>query len=130
MATSTLVRFVAARREHLPRPDAALLEQVFEHGRTLTSIAALTGESPRRLSRHVKLLVKRLTDPGFDAVTRHRSPWPPQMALIGEAVFVRGLSVRAAAAEAGAPYPTARAFVQAVRAIGEELRAGRKGEAA
>ncbi|HZW07070.1 MAG TPA: hypothetical protein VFF65_08090 [Phycisphaerales bacterium] len=129
--TSTLIRFVAARRDYLPVTERALLEHVFEHGRTLVSISALTGESPRRLSRQVKLLVKRLADPGFDAVTNHSSPWPPQMVSIGEAVFVRGLSVRAAAAEAGVPYQTARAHVQAVRAVGAELRANRRrGEAA
>jgi hypothetical protein len=77
----------------------------------------LAGEPPRRMSRRVKRLAERtLADP-FEQVTMHSAGWSAEMKAVGQAVFVRGMSVRGAAALLGVPYSVAMLHARTIRAV-------------
>lgn len=107
----------------LPPRDRALIEAVFHHGRTVTDLAKLTGDSPRSLRRHVRQLAARLVSPRFLFVVHHRDLWTASRRRVGTACFIEGLSLRAAAGQLGMSLHTVRRHTDAIEAAYETVLA-------
>jgi len=125
------IELVRHRCDQLPVEEGALMEQVFLQGRTVAAVAALTGAPVRRLRLRVKRILARLARPEFDTVVNYAPEWPRPMAAVGRAVFVRGLSVRAASRQCGVPYHAAVQFARSISSLAPVVVAARRrGEAA
>lgn len=130
--TRLVAEYVAARRELLPVEERALVEQVFVQGRAMSDLAALTGTTTRGMRRRVKKVVERITARTFDLVAFHSAGWPTVMIAVGTAVYIRGRTIRQAAAELGLPYRAALVHAKAIKAVASSPGTARqrRGEAA
>jgi hypothetical protein len=63
------------------------------------------------------VLVARVLHPAFAVVVARSGSWPKSLRAIGEAVYVRGLTIRAAAGACKLSYAQARAGKDAIAAI-------------
>jgi hypothetical protein len=113
----TLANQLAPRIGFLPPADRILLEQVYIQGWPVARVAALTGEPPRKVRRRAKRLATRALKPVFLEVALHSDGWPRDMRAVGAAVFIRGLSIRAAAAELSLSYGSATLHARTIRAL-------------
>ncbi len=117
--TPTVVEEVAARVAFLPPTERVLLEQVLIHGWTTARLAALTGETKQQVYRRIRKLTARTLTDAFEQVTMHSEGWNGEMKSVGEAVFVRGISVKAAAVALGLTYSAAMLHARTIRALGK-----------
>ncbi len=88
---------LARLAEELDRPDRDLIHSIIDRGQTIAALARATGVDRRSLSRRFTRLINRLMDDRVLIVLRERDHWPPQRRRIANALFVRGLTQRAAA---------------------------------
>ena len=108
---------IAARAEFLPEGDRALLQAVYAQGQTLRHVALLQSARPTAVSRRVRVLVKRVLHPAFAVVVARSGAWPRSLRAVGDAIFVRGMTIRAAAATCKLTFAQARAGKDAIAAI-------------
>lgn len=121
---------VAVRAALLEAGERLLLEQVYLHGWTAKRVACLSGCSARQVRRRVRRLTRLVLAPGFAAVAVRSGEWSDEMREVGRAVFIRGLSRRAAASELGLPYIRVLQHARAVEALaGRSVRSGKRGAA-
>jgi DNA-directed RNA polymerase specialized sigma24 family protein len=112
-----LAERLAARAGLLPLDQRLLLEQLYVHGWPASRIAALRGDHVRTVRRRAKRLATRVMSAAFELVAAHSHNWAPESRAVGQAVFIRGLSARAAAAELGIGYRTAALHARTIRAM-------------
>lgn len=134
---------------HLDPVERAVLEAVFVHGHTCAELARLRGtpgyppalgdasrrtqatSEARRLRRLLGRVVDRVLSPEFmyvaNLVGASGLPAPPGWSStrrrVATAIFLRGLSVRAAARELGLSQHVVRLHSDAVRAMADAARA-------
>ena len=113
----TLANQLVARVEFLPTAERVLLEQVYIQGWPVARVAALTGEPTRKVRRRAKRLAARALTPMFLEVALHSAGWPREMRAVGAAIFVRGLSIRAAARDLDLPYRSAMLHAHTICAL-------------
>lgn len=115
---------VLGRVDLLPTRERALLEAMFQDGRSAVQIAALTGEDARAVRRQIRQVVARVLSPKFAFVMRHCGTWPASRRRVGEACVMWGFSVRIAARELGMTLHAVRRQLDAIQALFEAERAG------
>src|SRR5262245_16063468 len=94
-------RFIA-RAAHLDPAERVLIEQVLSRGQSLRVLARETGAPPRNLHRRFRNILRRMSSPEYALLTRgFRGSLTPEQRRVGQLLFVRGLSQRTAAAQAG-----------------------------
>lgn len=115
---------IVDRCQALPEDERDLLLAVFEQGRTIQQVVRRQDPDPATLSRrsalarrNLRRLVRRILCPTFDVVRRLGPSWPPAMARVGHACFIRGLSMREAADALDISLYNVRRHAQAIRAI-------------
>jgi|GEM_PF-4299127 len=101
----------------LPARDRALLEAVFQDGRSAAELARVRGVSPRHLSRTIRVLVKRVLSPEYRFVVANRRHWPRSRAKVATVCFVQGRGIREAARLARLTFHSARRHHDAVLAL-------------
>ena len=79
---------------HLPEPDRALIEQVYQHGIKLAEIARLIGQSPGRVQRRITRLLKLMRKPQYIFLARHQDILPPPVRETCRELFFEGQSLR------------------------------------
>ncbi|MFT3687043.1 MAG: hypothetical protein QM783_19330 [Phycisphaerales bacterium] len=114
---------IARRATLLDPADRLLLEQLYASGWPATRVAALRSEHVRAVRARASRLVRRILSPAFQVVATRSDCWPRQLQRVGNAVFIRGLSLRAAAKELGLSYFRVSQHAKAIRAIAEAVRA-------
>lgn len=117
--------------------DGALLRAVFVDHKSMKELAALTRMPVRRVRRHVRELVQRVTSPAFAYVLRHSHSWPDQRRKVAHAVVVLGKSYRKAVGDLGLTLHAVRchsaivyAMCEASRHLASEIAAARLREPA
>ncbi|MDX2131858.1 MAG: hypothetical protein SFY69_07390 [Planctomycetota bacterium] len=115
---------------YLEPRDRAILEGVYVHGHTCADLARLMGEprQARTLRRRLRRLTALVVAPEFGFVLRQQSAWPTSRRAVARAIFLRGRSVREAAAELGITQHAVRRQRDAVLALVESI-GGRVGTA-
>lgn len=101
----------------LDEADRELIEQVVGRGVRPSSIAAVTGVTPRAVQRRVTKLVDRLTDAEVLMVLRQHGRWPATTSSVALAVWVRGRTLRQVADELGLTLHEVRQHVQRTRGL-------------
>lgn len=110
------------RSEWLATDEQALIRAVFRNGQSAAQVARLIGVEPRQVRRRMHRIIKRVMAPAFMLVVQHRDQWTGTRRRVAEACFVRGASIREAAAELGVSLHTVRVHCAAVKSM-IELRA-------
>lgn len=90
---------VLDRSEWLDQADRALVAQVIGNGARTGDLARIAGVSPRTIQRRIAKLIDRLLDPEVVHVLREHQRWPAPTRSVALAVWVRGRTLRQAAAE-------------------------------
>ena len=123
---------VLARARWLPPADTALLEAYYADGLTIRRIAEMLDDSPRAVSRRLRILVERIHCPRFLAVARAAHPdpelrrlfgepdpnlWTPTRKRVADAVYIRGLNMRHASQHLHLSLHTVRRHIDAINAI-------------
>lgn len=83
----------------LREPDRVLIEAVFGEGRSVASVARLTGARDRLLRRRVRALVERIQSPMFAFVSARAAEWEVEQRRAAVAFFVEGRTIRETARE-------------------------------
>jgi DNA-directed RNA polymerase specialized sigma24 family protein len=112
-----LADLIVQRSQALPPADSTLLQSIYGDGRSISSLAPMLGCDVRKLRRRVHRLVSRISSPEFIFVMSHRHRWTASRRRVAEACFVRGLSIKQAAAELSLTYHTVRRHFEALRAL-------------
>jgi hypothetical protein len=120
--TQSLAQKIASRTEFLPASERVLLEQVFIQGAPITRIAALAGADARSIRRRAKRLAARALSAAFYEVAMHSAGWTDEMKAVGEAVFIRGMSARAASRALGLPYRVAAFHAATIRTLAKSRK--------
>jgi hypothetical protein len=110
---------IVRRSDWLSREDRFILKAVYEDGKSVTDIATLRGDDPRRLQRRVRKLVERVLSQKFAFVAAHKSAWTPTRRRVAEACVLQGLSLRRATASLKLTHHTVRRNYDAVNALYE-----------
>ncbi len=106
------------RRAILLAPeDQWLLEQVLGRGRSLASIARLSGGSPEALRKRTKRLIARVESAMYGFVLERAELWDSQMRDAARSCVGRGLSMRATARALRLPMHTVRTRMLEVHAM-------------
>lgn len=128
----TLADEVLGQSAALAPEDGALLRAVFLDHKPMTELAALTRMPVRRVRRHVRELVRRVTSPEFAFVVRHAHAWPEERRRVAHAVVVMGKSYRRAGGDLGLSLHAIRchsanvyAMCEAAKHLASELAAAR-----
>lgn len=123
---------VLARARWLPPADTALLEAYYADGLTIRRIAEMLDDSPRAVSRRLRILVERIHCPRFLAVARAAHPdpelrrlfgepdpnlWTPTRKRVADAIYIRGLNMRVASRHLHLSLHTVRRHIDAINAI-------------
>lgn len=103
--------------EYLAPADRALIVSVFENGTSAADLARAVGEDPRQVRRRLKRLVTRMASTEFRFVIRHRNTWPGNQRRVADAVILRGLTQREAAAELNLSLHQVRTYLHAVHVL-------------
>ncbi len=111
------------RAAHLPEAERQLVLAVCQRGQKATEVAALTGRHPRAVRRQLVRLLRRVNTPEFALVVGHGEAWSATMRSVGQACFVRGLSLSAAAKSLSLTYHAVRRQRDAVCALARGMRA-------
>lgn len=114
-----IVEQIVRRADWLPRDDRTILCAIYEDGRSVTEVAQLRGDDPRRLRRHVRRLVQRIMSPKYLFVAAHKGAWTPTRRRVAEACVLHGLSLRGAAERLQLTHHTVRHHYHAVNALFE-----------
>ncbi|MBL9001009.1 MAG: hypothetical protein JNK25_07730 [Phycisphaerae bacterium] len=110
---------VKYRARALPMQDRAALEAAVFFGHNATRIAAVMGRPARSVRTHLRRLLRRVLAAEFACVQSLGHRWPPSRRQVGEAIFVRGHSMRAAASSLGFPLHAVRRHADAIRVIAQ-----------
>jgi DNA-directed RNA polymerase specialized sigma24 family protein len=103
----------------LPDAERALVQAVYRDGRTAVELAALMRESPQRVRRRLKSIVKRLANPRLAFVVAASDAWPERRRRIARAVYIEGRSIRQIAREQEVSLYAVRRHVLAIEALFE-----------
>ena len=107
------------RAQYLSEPDRLLIEQVYQHGISITDLARLTNNPSRSLRRRVVRLIQRMDSPMFMFVVRNQFRLPPEALRVGQLVLCQGHSLRRAAKVAGRSLHHIRRHLQTVYDLAE-----------
>jgi DNA-directed RNA polymerase specialized sigma24 family protein len=107
---------ILARAKHLAPGDRALVEQVYDQGQQLTTLARLSGVPAHRLYRRLCRVLRRMRDPLFEFVATRGTLLPREVAATAERVVLQGQSLRQAARSTGQSLYRVRQHMQTVRA--------------
>lgn len=116
-ATPGLAEQLAKRIGHLPDAERVLVDQLYIQGWPAIKVAALTGEPVRVIRRRAHRIAKRVLAEEFRQSAAQHPHWCAQMRRVGEAVFIRGLSARAASRALDLPYRAVMLHARTIRAI-------------
>lgn len=123
---------ILTRADWLPPADASLLNAYYHAGLTTQAIALMLGIPQRSVARRLRNLALRISSPRFLAVARAAHPdpqlralfgppdpnlWPPTRQRVAEAIYIRGLSMSAAARDLRLTLHTVRRHSDAITAI-------------
>jgi len=117
-----LYETVLVRAKFLDPRDRALLDQVLGRGVRPYEVAKVAELSTRAVQRRVRLLIRRLLDPGVEYVIRHYHQWPRDVADVAIAVWVKRWSMRRTADHFDLSLHRVRQHVEATRGL---ISAGR-----
>lgn len=117
-----LVDTLVERSAYLPQDERELVLAVYRDNRKITEVAALLNLPPRRLRARVRRLIKRLLDPRFAFVARHREQWPRTRRRVATMRFLFGRTMRQTAADLGLTLHQIRQHEAAVHALHEAER--------
>ena len=110
---------VLAQSDALAIEDGALLRAVFLDHKPMTELAALTRMPVRRVRRHVRQLVERVTSPVFAFVVRQSHAWPFERRRVAMAVVIMGKSYRKASIDLGLSLHAVRRHAASIEAMCE-----------
>lgn len=117
------LREQAARLRHraalLPDDERALVEALFEHGRSICSMARLMDLWPTTLKRRLDRVVTRLASPKFGFFAARLPRLSPVRQRIARACILHGFSQRAAARELRMSHHVVRRHADALHAMFE-----------
>jgi len=123
---------ILTRAAWLPAPDHALLTAYYDAGLTIQRIADMLHLPPRTAARRLRILAERIRSPQFLTVAHAAHPdpelralfgppdpdlWPPTRRRVADAIYIRGLNMRAASRELRLSLHTVRRHNDAIRAI-------------
>ena len=123
---------VLTRAAWLPAPDYALLTAYYDAGLTIQRIADMLHLPPRTAARRLRILAERIRSADFLTVAHAAHPdpelralfgppdpdlWPPTRRRVADAIYIRGLNMRAASRELRLSLHTVRRHNDAIRAI-------------
>ncbi|MEQ8844347.1 MAG: sigma factor-like helix-turn-helix DNA-binding protein [Phycisphaerales bacterium] len=114
-----MVTRVLDAADHLPPDERQLLLAVYGRGMAVSEAAALLGTNERQMRRRVRALVRRVTDPAFEAAVRLGPQLPRQIAQVARLTAVEGLTMRQAAQRLGVSYHCVRKSRDGFRALAE-----------
>jgi hypothetical protein len=92
---------LSTRLDELASDEQALVRALYLDQRTPAEIAPLLGMDERSVRRRAKRIADRVLSGEFAFVIRSRDLWPFKRRRVATAIFVRGLSLNAAAADLG-----------------------------
>ncbi len=101
----------------LDRADRALLLAIFDRGLSAAEFARAMDQPPRTVRQRVQRLVERIGSARFQFVIRNRYGWPTARRQVGQAVFLRGLTQRRAAAQLGLSLHQVRQEIERIRTL-------------
>ncbi len=110
------------RCEHLPAAQALLMKSLYADKRTIREVAQMQGRCERSVRREVRRLSRRMLRPEFAIVVLQGPTWNPTRLRVGEAVYLHGLSMRAASVLLGVSVYSIRMHSAAIRAIADAQR--------
>lgn len=119
-----LVDELTGRAAWLSRSDQWLIDAVFREGRHVAEVAAVRGEVPRKLRRHVRRLVRRLRSDKFKFVVSQSRQWPSQRRRIAWLCFVEGQSQRQVASQLRLTLHAVRRHCEVIHALYEAASDG------
>lgn len=119
-----LVDELTGRAAWLSRSDQWLIDAVFREGRHVAEVAAVRGELPRKLRRHVRRLVRRLRSDKFKFVVSQSRQWPSQRRRIARLCIVEGKSQREVASQLRLTLHAVRRHCEVVHALYEASSGG------
>jgi hypothetical protein len=123
-AADAVRQTIESRGGYLAPQDRAILEAVFVRHDRIADVSRVSGIPPRRLRRHVRGLLDRLTSRRFAYITARLSRWTPTRRRVAEACFLRGLSQRRAARDLGLTLHVVRLHWLAVRSLTDAQEGG------
>ncbi len=108
--------------DHLPADERQLLLAIYGRGMAVSEAAAMLGTPERQLRRRVRALVRRVSDPAFDAAIRLSPDLPRQLRQVARLTCIEGLPMRQVASRLGISYHSVRKQCDAFRALTQTPR--------
>jgi DNA-directed RNA polymerase specialized sigma24 family protein len=102
--------------QHLGESDRALIEQVYEHGQSLSKVAKATGVPASQLQRRLSRVLKRMRQPLFRFVAVRGDLLPREVSGTARRVVLQGMSLRETARRSGLTLHRVRKHMETVRA--------------
>lgn len=122
MQTRDFADLLVGRSVYLPAAERVLVQAVYVHGRSLTEIATLLGDTPRNVGRRVRDIAERAMDPTFAFVAACRdhgawAAWGRTKRAVAIEYVLKGRSLRAVARDLKISFYQARRFRDALVAM-------------
>jgi DNA-directed RNA polymerase specialized sigma24 family protein len=131
-----LIETVVRRAAWLAPTDGAVLLSVYEQGLPVAEAARRLGTDEKALTRRIRRLIERVMAPRFVLAARVLRPdpdlrrllpepdplaWPPTRRRVADAVVIRGLTMRHAAAELRTSLHSVRRHMDAIHAMANAM---------
>lgn len=100
--------------EHLPQRERLVLRALYRDGVSFRELASLLDMPPRRLSRHVATLIRRVRSPAYRFLLIRGQALPDDVAEVARHVHLHGRSLRDTARLTRQPLHRVRLHAHAV----------------
>ena len=105
------------RAKYLGETDQALIDQVYRHGSSISSVARASGQSAGELRRQMARSLKRINSPLFTFMITHGDLLPVKVQRTAALVALKGYSQRRAADASGQTLHRVRKHIEILRAL-------------
>jgi hypothetical protein len=94
--TREFIQSICDRAKFLPDSERALLDEVYNLGKSVAEIAETRGEKISHLRRRVRRITNRVLDPRYRYVAENQGQWRPTRRKVASACVIEGLSIKEA----------------------------------
>ncbi|MCA9277707.1 MAG: sigma-70 family RNA polymerase sigma factor [Phycisphaeraceae bacterium] len=116
-----LVERIRNLASFLPIEDRELVNAVYLEGKSMASIARMSGRSHKAVREHVRRIVTRILSPAFAYVALESENWPPRRKKVATLLFLHGLPLRPTAKKSGQTLHSVRKTYDAINEIVSNL---------
>jgi DNA-directed RNA polymerase specialized sigma subunit len=116
------VEKIRKRAEQLAEPERTLVRMFLDNANSFRQISQLLGISEASVSRRVKKIIGRLSDPSIDGVLNKGDKLGRRQRKIARDFFLRGMTVKKIAHKYGMTYYNTRRIINLLRKLSTQRK--------